>query len=411
MNSRHSRDFFPNLADYIDFVIVTPEIRRIAIRVANEAKPINARVLELGGTAFRRIEKVNKELRNYVSKNNINDKVIKDAFGRYDAWRTGKLRQIVSRDASGLLGELHDELCDVVQMLRDLKKYETFVARYIEFSTDADDRVRHYLPMRELNNYLEARRELEAQRKLSLWGQLSLVATMSYVVRHGKDFDKRLTRARREKFLLIGGWLEVVGRQMREEWQSIQEGDYRHRHYFFDDDSAMPMISRLHNYFKSRLTRSQRKGRHVIAVEGVFKDQSQEEALLETSSIFAPEIIIKEVSIKKQKQTKRVGFLKLFKRGTKLIPIAGIKTRQFRLVQYFLTPYNELSKRCDDIMKKIPMDHDKNNARLQTIETAEDEMIVIIRNAVRELMRNSDLKRHLEFVWTGTTYLRMTLKR
>lgn len=159
------KGFFYGLAEYIEFIDRVPVFEQFAAELYAKRKPYEERCAELEQPALKRLEAIKKELADYVAKHKIQNAVIGQALKEYEGWRTKKIV-----GSNGMLDGMHDVLRDIIEALYKMPEHKAFAERHIEYWKDNPTLIKHYLPVKELNEYLEAEADYRNAMKNELWG-------------------------------------------------------------------------------------------------------------------------------------------------------------------------------------------------------------------------------------------------
>ena len=121
-------------------------------------------------------------------------------------------------------------------------------------------------------------------------------------------------------------------------------------------------------------------------------------------TVFRPRLLIQNAD---QAGKTKIGFLQLFD-GDKKRRIAGIETRQFRLIRCLFSSsgnadasFTPVFQSCERVYEAIALAKDKSNARLKDLATKESAMYDIIENTIKEIQKNRGVREYLRFDWSA----------
>jgi hypothetical protein len=345
----------------------------------------------------------------YIKKHEIKNDVIEHALKEYQNWKDGLIS-----GSMPLVHNLHDRLCDVIRALYELPEHKEYALKYIEFWKNDKTLIRYYLPLKEMAEFYDFKEEFDEKSKSELWGQVSKLGWIFQIIKNGKIKHLELvnklehgnikdrTEASHE---LLWGYNPTYGA-----WKRIQQGESAHGSIggsMFDVNKIKPIVTRLHNFILSKNFISE-----IVndAFEKNIKELGENSKITnpENSSIpinFSPSLSIEE----------KCGWLQIFKSSKKL-KIAGINTRQFRLVKALFSPENSIEatytgifQNYDRVFSFIGMQKDKLNERLKDSSTMKSEMCAIIQFSIKEMQKNKAIRNYLKFEWQNETRIRMTI--
>ena len=401
INIEDTKGFFYGLADYVEFVGRVPLFEGFSKELFAKRRPYEERIEVLQGPAAERLEAIKKELADYVAEHKIEDPVIQQSLKAYDGWRTKKII-----GSNGPLDGMHDVLRDAVEFLYKLPEHKEFAKRYIQFWEGNPELIKHYLPVKEFDVYREAEEEYKKGMKNELWGQMGSISWQYQVIRHGEERRKKLTEEYERTRSSETSWELMNHNILNGEWQHIVE-DRRtgHRIYFFNVSEVRQTIVRFQNQLVAEvlLKKYVNKAPDGVLLSAGFADVPDANV---AEGPFKPRLLVHN----------KIGYLRLFDKDAKR-RVAGIGTRQFRLVRCLFNPsadiaalYEATFQTEERIYKAIALPKDKKDTRLSEPATKESRMHDIIENTITEIQKNKSVRQCLQFERdVGKMRLRITL--
>ena len=168
-------------------------------------------------------------------------------------------------------------------------------------------------------------------------------------------------------------------------------------------------MTRLHNYIIA----------HYVAIQAVKELSEPSDAtisavvdkkgpLLTTSSKA-------RLIVEKNKKGTSIGYLQLAKHARKL-KIGEASSRKFKLMVRLFNaegsvdgPYYPIAQSSERVFEGIQLPSDKSNGKLANFSTKQNEMLSIIKGTIKELRRDTSLRKHVDFKWNNDV-VRMEIK-
>jgi len=375
------RDFFIGFCDYLDYAETVPEFDWITSDVSAQPQPLFKQLAEQEAIALKRLDEIKAKLQVYISKNKIEDKVVLSALEEYEGHKSGHIQSSMS-----LPYALHFKLRDVVEFLYRMHEHQKFATRYIEFLDDEKTRVRRYLPIKEVDAFLETRKEVERGGKFDIWGQQQKLYRLYDIIRKGRERHKKLVE-RDQNEIGVGFQLLNLG-VILGEWISIEDGIPRNQDpVFFSVKKVRPAAQRFHTYVLSRFT----EAREAIAV---VKSEPNISEKVEKKEVISIDVVShKPALIKDNKQ----GYLKFYKEGPRIL-IGKVDTRKYRLVEVLFDPLG-VAKSIEVVFEAIRDPKDEADGRLKGEYTAPTRQRELIDYAMKELQKIKGLKGRISLVY------------
>lgn len=234
------KQFFLGLKDYLDYGDTVPEFDLITTQVSAMPKELMERYEKQHNEALAAVRKAHKKIAAYVAKNKVEIPVVAEALKHYESFENKR-----STSSSPLADALHDQLRDAIEFLYRTPEHKGFAEKLIEFSSPSKEHVRHYLPIKELQDFFETKAELERQHENELWGAQMRLYELCKIVREGHAMSKEVVaRAQRHEPGAVLDWMNFS--VIMSEWMKIEEGRADREPVFFDPKEVRPKARRFH---------------------------------------------------------------------------------------------------------------------------------------------------------------------
>lgn len=269
IDQKDPKAFFLGLADYLDYGETVAEFDHLTSQISAQAKPVTDKYEEQHKIALEKVAAVHKELAAYIKKKKVDKPAITEAFREYKSYIDGH-----THSSSPLAYSLHDELHDVVEFLYAVPEHKDFASKYIEFSDKEKTRLRRYLPIKEVDEFLETKNELRRGYEDGLWGAQAQIYELYDVIRKGRDRHKKIVerykkRERGASFDLLNFGV-IMG-----EWVKVEESRLDRDPVFFSIKKVAPWAQRFHTYVVAHFT-------EATTMLAEIKRQQEEERRLTT---------------------------------------------------------------------------------------------------------------------------------
>ncbi|MGC9602212.1 MAG: hypothetical protein ABSE76_00495 [Minisyncoccia bacterium] len=246
IGSEDPKQFFMGLKDYLDYGDAVPEFDLITTQVSAMPKELMERYEKQHNEALSKIKEAHKKIAKYVAKNKVEIPVVLNALKQYDSFEQKR-----STSSWPLAYTLHDELHDAIEFLYRTPEHKEFAEKFIEFSDPTKAHARHYLPIKELDDFLETKKEFERQYENELWGAQQHLYELCKIVREGHAMGKEvIARAQRKEPGAVFDWMNFS--VIMSEWMKIEEGRPERDPVFFKPKEVRPKAQRFHLYVLSR---------------------------------------------------------------------------------------------------------------------------------------------------------------
>ncbi len=382
INIDDPKRFFYGLADYLEFLDKVPVLNEFSVELFAKRKPFEDRLKALEGPAHERLAAIKNELADYVAKHKIENPHIEQSLKEYDGWRTKKIV-----GSNGPLDGMHDVLRDIVEFLHKMPEHKAFADRYIQYWESNPELIKHYLPVKEFDEYREAEQEYKNGMKNELWGQMGSIAWQYQVIRHGDERRKKLEKEYQETKSTELHWDLMNHSILNGEWRQIMEDRKTDRIYFFNVQEVRQTIVRYQNQLVASvlLRKYINKPQNGTLASAGFDDAP--------APVYKPRLSIQ----------KDIGYLRLFDKDTKR-RIAGTTTRQFRLVRCLFNPSADVAapfaptfQTEERIYEAIALPKDKKDTSLTNVATKEKRKHDIIEYTIEEIQGNKKIRQYRRF--------------
>ena len=265
--------------------------------------------------------------------------------------------------------------------------------------------IKHYLPVKELNEYVDAEQDYKNGMKNELWGQMGGISWQYQVIRHGEERRKKLIADYERTKSTETSWELMNHNILYGEWQHIMEDRKPDHVYFFKVPEVRQTIVRFQNQLAAEVLLRQyiTKPKDGVLATAGFDDVVAEPLL-------KPRLISKRV------RGRTVGYLRLHEKD-KPKEIAGTDTRQFLLIQCLFSSKNDIKadfaptfQNYERVYEAVRLPKDGKNTRLTDTATKNAEMRAIIEYAIKEIQKKKKVRDYLKFeMETGRMRLQITL--
>ncbi len=244
--------FFVGLTDYLDYGDAVPEFDVITSQISLMPKGLMDKYATQQEVALKKIRALHKEISSYVSDESIENATIKNALKEY-----GDFEEKRAFSSSPLPYTLYDELHDVLEVLYGLPEHKDFASKYVELSPTNNTIVRQYLPIQELDDFLETKKELERGSEDALWGAQMRLYELRDVVRKGRETHKQIVE--RHKKREAGATFDLLNFSViMGEWSKIEEDRAERDPVFFNPKKVRPKAQRFHMYVVAHFAEAQK---------------------------------------------------------------------------------------------------------------------------------------------------------
>ncbi len=236
------KSFFIGLKDYLDYGDVLPEFDLITTQISAIPKELFERYEQQHKAALEKVQEAHKEISAYVAKNKVDVPAVLNTLKEYDDFIEKR-----ATSSSPLPYTLHDHLWDAIEVLYRTPGHKEFAEKYIEFSDPAKTRLRRYLPIKELDDFLETKKELERSHENDLWGAQSRLYELREIVHKGHEMGKAIQD--RIKKREPGAMFDMMNFSViMSEWMKIEEGRAERDPLFFNPKTVRPKAHKFHLY-------------------------------------------------------------------------------------------------------------------------------------------------------------------
>jgi hypothetical protein len=232
------REFFLGIADYIKYIIETPELEKIAQSVKYQQQEDEKRISELEKEVIDEAEKAAKELNSVVIKNGIESMRISQAFQEYWGIKEERIQSSATM-AEALWGGIAYILGVI-----NSQGHGNLVGEFIKIVPETNS-ISEYTFSGHYDEYIEELKTFRLLRETTVWGSWDNLA-ITYLVIHKfneeildpvKDIWKRMN------FIGLHGEMEeIINHRQNQRYQFIQD---KYKTYF----------NRVHLFFIEQLSK------------------------------------------------------------------------------------------------------------------------------------------------------------
>lgn len=366
-----TKPFFLGLTDYLDYAETLPEYDLITTLISNQAKPLYEKLAVQDKTALEKINKIHKEIKRYIDKNRIENEIIKRLFQEYDSYLAGH-----SRSSLGLTNALHNHLRDIIEILYGKNESKAFATRYIELFDSSKAQVKRYLPLKEFDEFAEAKDEVQRGYRDAIWGAQAHIYELYDVIRKGRETHKAILE--RYKKRESGATYNLLNfGVIFGEWKSIEEGKSDRIPTFFNVKKIKPLVQRFHMHVLAHFSDA-RKTLEEVSLPKEHRADKATPMLVEDDGI---------------------GYFKFQKHGEK-IKVGQVSTRKYRLLATLMDSLGA-GKIIDVVFEAVALPKDKLDGLLLDANSASKRKIEIIEYAMKELQKIGGLKSRLKLSFSA----------
>ncbi len=245
------KHFFIGMADYLNYGDALPEYDWITTQISAMPQAQIKKLEEQDKVAMEKVKVLHDEIASYIKKKKIDIPAVDNALRECQQVFDGHVH-----GSNPMPYMVHLRLYDIVQALYPLPEHKEFASSCIVFSERDKTQPVQYLPVKELDELMETKKELERGADDAIWGIQAHIYHLRDVVNKGREIGKGISERIKNRELGATWDMMNFGVVMGE-WVKIEDGRPERDPVFFVPKKVRPQVQRFHMHVLANWPRAQ----------------------------------------------------------------------------------------------------------------------------------------------------------
>jgi hypothetical protein len=241
--------FFLGLADYVNFVLETPQTKKIADSIIQKRFDEEALLEKRSKEAIKEINQVKGKLIKKIKDKKISYQGLDNLIREYEDYEKGRIIASSQPMADNLAVSLEDIIDSLYK-----NGYQDLVKDLVVPHSQDPKIIRRYNYSKTIPLFREQFNKIDKQREIEIWGAWNYLFLASMVIHKGEEVFENLKKDKGDflkAFNFTGLWGEM--KHIREKGKGRGNYNASDKPTYFVKDNYISYASRIHNYLIKEL--------------------------------------------------------------------------------------------------------------------------------------------------------------